>query len=1772
MRKRKLVLFVLMCCMVSLPVFAGGRKANESHEASDPAGFTESININEKKSGKWNIYLEAQDKGGNKTIAGPHNIYLDPASDLPIARIINPRPNMHVQGNLNIVGTCMDDDGVAYTELVINKGKDESGDVMIRTRAEGSEFWSYYLDTSDTATWRDGLYTITVWGVDINGLSGISDSFPAKIHKKHQVSFNLDRKKPEIKVTSHALGALLSGKVTLKGTIWDGNGIDSLSYSLDNGVSYKSAGLKYDNKNDIYNFDLAIDTKIFEDGAALIEFKSKDKMMTEGVLSFLIFANNTGPELEIVYPGPNEAVNGLFTVAGYANHNVGLASLSWKMGKESGEIDMIKGNPWWAQELDIRGQNTKSVDLEITAVDLSGNRTVVRRKLPVDQEADKPKITVNEPQAGMIVSGSEMKLVGAAVDNDGVQSIFYSLNGAPPTEVPCSGYFQLVVGNIPLGINNLEVWAKDITDVIGPKTLIKGIIAPGPAPVLTIDKVLSTAGKSVTEKSDFHSGVEVSSESGEALRLQVYSGSVLQSLGYKLGSKEPVEIPVKGNKGGDYTQNIPIPADIDYGLVQIEITAKDIYGRGEPLVEYIYVTDYSAPRVIDGYSPVNRIGTGVNLVGLMGEASWPGQIRIPRGTKIPISATVDPVLAQGARIEFKLRSVINVVERPSITAAAGKDGTVQAFLPADLTPDLYQVSLVITQKTGESQEAAREFWLLRPLGDNQRLNTGESFTWVRPDTTTVGDGRILLAGGQPLTGIYTGRSLRNVEIEGDAASSFRAFVDSHGQVSLSGSEDGSYALRLSLTDRDGKNFTTGEYRFLVSGNDPELEFTENPEGKWLQERIPVKFQMRSRIGIKSVDFSIDMGTSWHQLLKNDEIGQMAPGSPIERVLDISSLDDGAINLSLRVMDEANRFTVRSFTVHKDTKAPETRVIVPVSGARVNGRIRMGIAIKEAGKLAFVNYENPGSGEPGGSDVPYRAPISKQVYPSAEKGDLPLYFLYMEIDPTIPLSENMSFVFTDMAGNTSTLSSWPFIIDEEMDLPTAHISLPIEDEVITSDFLVSGVCFDDDEVSRIYWCIDDGSENVLESTHGYSIPITLASMTDNEHSVTIYAEDMYGVRGLPVTRNFRVSLTEPKAAVVYPALGEIVGGTVQISGTASDENGIGKIQVSLNNGNSFNNGEGAEEWTYTFNSKILPDGPNVVFVRVWDKYDINALYASMLVVDNTPPELVVETPIDGAVTTGPIYITGQAVDKIMLESIVIKLSSLEGIEVPPGLTEVNVKPDSILLEEMDLGTLPDGTYNIEIWATDKAQNVSRISRNIQLEKDNQRNFVDNLYPLNGECVQGNFNLYGYVGGIDTATEVTMVVNGVTGQTVPVTEAGYYRFAIGPEDLRPGTNSITVRSDFGGKERVESSGRILEYMPYGPWVTVDTMNMGDFAYERPYLMGRAGYELSEEDRAVLADKKADKELRAAAEAKKLKAIELSFDNGFSFFEAGKARTKGFDWRYRLETQDMAEGIHYLIVRATMQNDETAITSLIIQVDKTPPRIRLISPEMGGRYNETLEFSALATDDTELRSFGYHLRKGDKSAYEIPGFIKGLYLEATIPPIIKWIWNSAPVLFAGGPTFFDIGLGLSFFDDNVKIQMNYGLMTQKMYEGLGGEGLVRYGGHVLGLKILANVYTLPFAVFGGPDWEWLSASFALGANFSFFDLGKQGYTQSGNPTWMSAIVAQIEFPKVTIPKRSYLRTFSMFTEGQLWFVPTDVNAAANKLKTVFPHVIIGLRMYIF
>lgn len=157
--------------------------------------------------------------------------------------------------------------------------------------------------------------------------------------------------------------------------------------------------------------------------------------------------------------------------------------------------------------------------------------------------------------------------------------------------------------------------------------------------------------------------------------------------------------------------------------------------------------------------------------------------------------------------------------------------------------------------------------------------------------------------------------------------------------------------------------------------------------------------------------------------------------------------------------------------------------------------------------------------------------------------------------------------------------------------------------------------------------------------------------------------------------------------------------------------------------------------------------------------------------------------------------------------------------------------------------------------------------------------------------------------------------------------------------------------------------------------------------------------------------------------------------------------------------------------------------------------------------------------------------------------------------------------GATLFDIGVGLTFFDDAVKLQFQWGQFTQEQRDMFSKTDM-RYGGdNVMGVKILANVAQIPFSYFLGHDWEWLSSSVAIGAQFTRFN-----ESGSGDAQILSALLTQIEFPKVTFPKMKMFSSFSAYTEFSLWFIPTDVSGSDVDIKNLVPQISEGIRVSVF
>ncbi|NLM01167.1 MAG: hypothetical protein GX220_06920 [Treponema sp.] len=1980
---RKIVLcFICLFCFTTI-LFAGGKREKENRDVEKMDSWKETFDISRKKTGKYNIVVTATDIGGNDTLAGPFNVFIDPDSDLPVCSITNPRQDMCLPGNLNIVGTCVDDDAVERVEIILD------GDKNNPLICEGKDYWSYYLDTNDMA---EGPHTLSVYGIDINGVKG----------KPQNVTWHLNRRSPTTVVNSHEMGMLVAGKQKITGVVADGNGIASLSFSTDGGQTFEPIKLKIKKKSDKVDFEYILDTFKLEDGPQVSWFKAVDKMGTVGMYSFLFFVDNTKPDLQIVSPTPTEFVNGRFAIAGFAKDTIGMKSLTWAFAGTSGEIELIPGNPYFTIDCDVRNIVAKEYIVSVTGTDTAGNVSTISQKILVNAELDKPKVALSLPLEGSVVF-DDVYLAGLATDDDGVEQVFYSVDGGEAVSVVTDGAFEATVSGLSAGNHTLKVWAKDIDGIEGNASSVS-FIASGEKPLFEEFKLSSAGTETICSP-----GIAINPEKSPVIKTKVISGCGLQSVTWQISGKDEVAVNLPDNTKNGFEVNIPV-ADTRWGFIDLRVTAIDIYNRKVENIIPLYVENLTKtrgmPAVVFEDSTVSEDGLAVfsddiSITGFFvggtaqsvrlvpntnfGSVSLSGNsillsagmvygtsepvkvevtttkgfkyyskdLRLCRKAPKPVITLSDNSVRDGNN-SFKVSGVIksdlpiiNVKYRFIVPSAQGNSAT--EFYGADFAGKTFDIKVdedfvaqvvgdnvavleVVATDSGNSSSAnavivnrvpvmnpgakgvpkSQIFWIEGECKDiyYATYNAGEmapniavtingsnvetngvdyvfapqggriSTRNFAPGATTIEVATLTVASRQ-ITGKYTaqiagdvkmkfvsvgdvpyrsgmevvvsnvqggavppslviqvdsslavsdivadvnGKTVKAVlrknegsqtyfadlslagisadilKIKATATLSGGSVVSTTGNISVlrtkdasqiadsekvwwtnAVGEDGFYTIDTSVTElktlnaygnfiapltvsfdnpvfglnvnAEGKTIVIsaekeGEYKNIVlkvkdaegfeyksspvsirvDNSAPVLDWKFPTDTPWIQDKLRLGGFVTENVGVAKSVWTVD-GETWNELKLSEPLNGRRT---FDSLFDVSSAPDGIITAKIAITDNAGKKTEMYKTVHKDTTAPNVSVLLPDSQAMINGETTVVFNIEDAGfdKAEYVR----------GKD---RFALTNG----------PLLKINVGTE-TLPLSETMVFEFTDKAGNKTVKNTWDFTIDNEKDLPVAEIHVPQEMEIIQTDFVISGVVYDDDGESKIWYKIDDNEFVALDGYgSSFSINVPLSTMTDNEHSVTVFAEDINGVRGKEVVRNFRISLEEPKGEVLSPKVDETVKGVVTLSGVTSDKNGIDRVEISIDNGNSYIVADGKEEWSYKFDTHIIEDGTYVIFLRVWDNYGIQGLYSSLMNIDNTAPDIHLELPIDDAKTSGMLFFSGQTTDNIGLEKLYIRIRNLDkaGKEVPKKLAQIDLVPDDIITRSVDISELPDGFYNIEITGEDNGGNISRVSRNIQLDRSLSNSRVDILYPLSKEKTCGNFNLYGKVVSEKQVDSLMLYVDNENIAQTTLSDSGYYKFELNSELITTGEHKVKVRAVLSNSEIVESAEQILNYSSFGPWITVDSLAMGDFAVDRPYMKGKSGYILSDEDRAILGAKETSKEEKQVIQSKtSVKKVEISFDNGKTFTEIADEK----NWKYRIENQDMTEGYHFMVLKASMKSGDYALCRMIIQVDKTAPYIRLISPVVGGAYNQEIEFSGLASDDVKLQKVNLALRSGDKASYEVPGFIQGLYFDGHF-------W---------GASLWDVGMGLTFFDDNVKLQLQYGQFTDEQWAIFNKTGeQKRYGGHIFGTKLLANIAYLPFSYIAGPDWAWLSASVAVGANFSLFT-----ETQSGKPQMLSAFLAQLEFPRITSNKRSMFRTFSFYTEFQLWFASTDIDTSNLRVavSTFVPHITGGIRLNVF
>jgi hypothetical protein len=538
----------------------------------------------------------------------------------------------------------------------------------------------------------------------------------------------------------------------------------------------------------------------------------------------------------------------------------------------------------------------------------------------------------------------------------------------------------------------------------------------------------------------------------------------------------------------------------------------------------------------------------------------------------------------------------------------------------------------------------------------------------------------------------------------------------------------------------------------------------------------------------------------------------------------------------------------------------------------------------------------------------------------------------------------------------------------------------------------------------------------------------------------------------------------------------------------------------------------------------------MMIRSTDEYGVEAFTNAIINIDNTAPMIDLGTPVNGAPIGRTLDINGQIFDNLKLKIISVHLVNTDN----PSVQQMYEPPiQDVLMASLDVRRFPDGDYTLTVLAQDLSGNETVVIRNIRLIKAKAASEIAIINPLPGiTYCGGGVTVSGKITGAVIPDMVTIMLDRRNFVETEVNRYGVFRYEV-PEGALPEDGRIGISAAFEtpSGERVASYENIVTINRYGPVLEVNTHKDGDVITGRPWFSGNA-YMFRPIGESV------EKQTRTFYGVDR---VELSFDNGRSFTQA-----KGTgDWKFRLETSEMEMGILPIIIRATFNNGEFAVRRILLIVDTRSPVVNTIGPIENSAYRTTIRVFGSAYDDYDMENVAVSLRPGNKIGYSVPGFIQGLYFDFSGLGGLNW--TSA--------------VGLTFFDDNVKVQFNFAQAPSG-----------RYSGWAMGGKILANIYNKNLADWFGLDWVFWKTSLVLGAHFSYF-LMEEGET----PLWMGQFLGQWEIIKADMsfffPKWKYFKSLSFYMEPGIWFASSDVdtNKDPNAWRTKFT-IAFGGRINLF
>ncbi|HCL56610.1 MAG TPA: hypothetical protein DHW82_06330, partial [Spirochaetia bacterium] len=322
---------------------------------------------------------------------------------------------------------------------------------------------------------------------------------------------------------------------------------------------------------------------------------------------------------------------------------------------------------------------------------------------------------------------------------------------------------------------------------------------------------------------------------------------------------------------------------------------------------------------------------------------------------------------------------------------------------------------------------------------------------------------------------------------------------------------------------------------------------------------------------------------------------------------------------------------------------------------------------------------------------------------------------------------------------SEILSGTFTINDT-GLPSIEFINPTVDQKVSGLVSFIGKTSDNIGVTLVEYKIDNGSYSPASGTLVWYFVLDTSSLSEGSHTMTIRATDGHG-NSSEEQQTFIVDQTIPSVAVNlnYNLYENYIRGTNRtLSGTASDNNGVSKVQISFNGGVSFFDtilADGGTTWSYLIpnTASLIPGDASITAVlRVVDVTGIIGTVYFPLIIDNTNPGGAILSPVNNISIDGSadlnsynLVVSGSCTDNTAsgVKNVVITVGPLSSDTVSCG------GDNTFSFSKNILSIKNNGPISVSALITDKSGNTNTFTNYIALD-DSPPYFTGNLTTPKG----------------------------------------------------------------------------------------------------------------------------------------------------------------------------------------------------------------------------------------------------------------------------------------------------------------------------------------------------------------------------------------------------------------------------------------------------------